>query len=95
MKNPTRLIGEAKRQNVISLAYRCIQETQKKVDDELKSEITHMASQSDFAFSSVAKKVKAARYAKLESYLQNGRWENADEETYRLMITEVGKDKGQ
>jgi hypothetical protein len=36
-----------------------------------------------------------ARYADLERYLKNGEWKAADEETYRLMITEVGKEEGQ
>jgi GUN4-like/TIR domain len=36
-----------------------------------------------------------ARYADLERYLKNEQWEEADDETYRLMITEVGKKEGQ
>ncbi|MEM8504861.1 MAG: GUN4 domain-containing protein [Cyanobacteria bacterium P01_D01_bin.1] len=36
-----------------------------------------------------------ARYADLERYLKNKEWEAADEETYRLMIAEVGKEEGQ
>jgi hypothetical protein len=36
-----------------------------------------------------------ARYSALERYLRNGHWEEADNETYRLMITEVGKEEGQ
>jgi hypothetical protein len=36
-----------------------------------------------------------ARYANLERYLKNGQWKEADDETYRLMITEVGKEVGQ
>ena len=36
-----------------------------------------------------------ARYADLERYLKNGQWKKADSETYRLMITEVGKEEGQ
>lgn len=35
-----------------------------------------------------------ARYADLERYLKNGQWEKADNETYRLMIREVGKEEG-
>jgi hypothetical protein len=31
----------------------------------------------------------------LEEYLQQGQWKAADEETYRLMITAVGKEEGQ
>jgi uncharacterized caspase-like protein len=35
------------------------------------------------------------RYQKLEEYLKNKQWYKADQETYRLMITAVGKDEGQ
>lgn len=45
--------------------------------------------------SGVASTVLDAKYADLERYLKNGEWEEADSETYRLMITEVGKDEGQ
>lgn len=33
----------------------------------------------------------APRYQKLEEYLSNGQWKEADDETYQLMITAVGK----
>jgi F-box protein 11 len=35
------------------------------------------------------------KFQKLEEYLKNQQWEKADQETYRLMITAVGKDEGQ
>lgn len=38
---------------------------------------------------------QASKYQQLETYLKNGQWQEADQETYRLMITEVGKEKGQ
>jgi hypothetical protein len=38
--------------------------------------------------------VQIQRCRQLEEYLQNGQWEKADEETYRLMITTVGKGEG-
>ncbi len=43
----------------------------------------------------MAEQVEDARYADLERYLKNGQWKEADDETYRLMITEVGKEEGQ
>ena len=46
-------------------------------------------------FSGVASAVLDPKYADLERYLKNGQWKEADEETYRLMITEVGKEEGQ
>ncbi len=36
-----------------------------------------------------------SRYAQLENYLKAQQWKEADEETYRLMITAVGKEEGQ
>ncbi len=35
------------------------------------------------------------KYAQLMNYLASASWKEADEETYRLMITEVGKKEGQ
>jgi hypothetical protein len=39
--------------------------------------------------------IQALRYTKLEEYLTNHQWKEADKETYRLMITTVGKEEGQ
>ena len=36
-----------------------------------------------------------ARYADLERYLKNGQWEEADDETHRLMINMVGRREGE
>lgn len=33
--------------------------------------------------------------SQLENYLKSGEWEKADDETYRLMITAIGKEEGQ
>ena len=40
-------------------------------------------------------KVQSSWYQKLEELLKNQRWKEADDETYRLMITTVGKEEGQ
>lgn len=39
--------------------------------------------------------VTLPRYQQLESYMQQGGWEKANDETYRLMITTVGKSDGE
>ena len=83
-KKPSRLIREAMRQGNHDLAYACLQQTTKRVDDELRAELENLSEQ-----------LQDARYADLERYLQNGQWKEADEETYRLMITEVSKEFGQ
>jgi hypothetical protein len=36
-----------------------------------------------------------SRYANLEKYLKTPQWREADQETYRLMITTIGKEEGQ
>lgn len=43
-------------------------------------------------FSKIAKPVLDTKYANLEHYLESGQWKQADRETYRLMIAEVGKE---
>jgi len=40
-------------------------------------------------------KVQSSRYQKLEEFLKNHQWKEADDETYRLMIATVGKEEGQ
>lgn len=46
-------------------------------------------------FPYVAKPVLENKCADLEHYLKSGQWKKADRETYRLMITEVGKAESQ
>ncbi len=46
-------------------------------------------------FSDIALSVLDTKYADLERYLKSGQWKEANDETHRLMITEVGKRKGQ
>jgi hypothetical protein len=86
-RHPARLIREVMQQGKTELAYECSQQTTKRIDDELQAELTELRA--------VVEQVQNARYADLERYLKNGQWKEADKETYRLMITEVGKDKGQ
>lgn len=84
VKNPTSLIQEAINRGATDLAYACFQETTKRVDSELEANL-HTLKQT----------VQTTRYQTLENYLKNGQWREADEETYRLMITTVGKEEGQ
>ncbi|MEM6252363.1 MAG: GUN4 domain-containing protein [Cyanobacteria bacterium P01_D01_bin.156] len=82
--SPTQLMREAVNQGATDLAYQCLQETTKQVDASLAAELK-----------TVKAVVVDARYANLETYLKNGEWEKADNETYRLMITTVGKEENQ
>lgn len=85
--NPTTLMRQAMEQGSTDLAYACLQETSKRVDNKLTIELADLQT--------VAEQVTDARYAQLEAYLKAGEWKQADGETYRLMITAVGKEEGQ
>ena len=111
--NPTKLIIEAMRQELTDMAYACLQETRKRIDEELKAKLQSVRNSvistldginPDYVIESVddplfyndvADIVLDARYADIARYLKNGEWKAADDETYRLMITEVGKEEGQ
>ncbi|MEM7796648.1 MAG: GUN4 domain-containing protein [Cyanobacteria bacterium P01_C01_bin.118] len=82
--SPTRLMREAVQRGANDLAYQCLQETTKQVDVALATELA-----------AVKQTVVDARYADLETYLKNREWRKADNETYRLMITAVGKEESQ
>jgi hypothetical protein len=82
--NPTTLIREAMRQGEIDLAYACLQETTKRLDPTLQAELQ-----------TLQQTITTSRYQQLETYLSTGQWQAADQETYRLMITTVGKEEGQ
>jgi predicted NACHT family NTPase len=83
--NPTNLIREALRQGKPDLADQLYRETTKQIDDSLIAELE----------TNLKSAVQDSKYAQLEALLQAGEWEEADQETYRLMITIVGKEVGQ
>jgi GUN4-like/NACHT domain len=89
-KKPSSLIRAALEKGATALAYSCWQETSKRIDDDLKGELQELK-----ALKAAAAQTKSSRYQKLEEHLQQGEWQSADEETYRLMITTVGKEEGQ
>jgi GUN4-like/NACHT domain len=68
------------------LAYDCLREYPKpdKLDPALEQELRALTGN-----------VQTLRYQQLEDYLKAGQWKEADNETYRLMITTVGKEEGQ
>ncbi|NJL47357.1 MAG: NACHT domain-containing protein [Leptolyngbyaceae cyanobacterium SM2_5_2] len=81
---PAPLIRQMLSQGATDLAYTCWQDATKQLDPTLETELK-----------ALRQAVTASRCQQLEQYLQNGQWREADEETYRLMITTVGKDEGQ
>jgi len=90
VKKPSGLIRAAMERGAKDLAYACSQETSKRIDDDLKGELEELQ-----ALRQEAAIVQSSRYLKLEEYLKNQQWKDADRETYRLMITTVGKEEGQ
>ncbi len=85
MVNPTKLIQEALNQKHNDLAYRIYKQTEKRLNLSIAEQK---------ALEGVKQSVTNSRYQKLEDYLKNKQWQEADQETYRLMITAVGKDEG-
>jgi predicted NACHT family NTPase len=85
--NPTSLIREMMNQDLGDLAFACLQETTKRLDAGLLTELNE--------FKLLKQAVRTSRYQQLEEYLKNGQWHDADKETYRLMITTVGQEEGQ
>ena len=84
--NPTKLIREALRQNKPDLADQLYRETTKQIDDpSLIFELEN----------SLKASVKDSKYSELERLLKASSWRTADQETYRLMITTVGKEEGE
>jgi hypothetical protein len=83
--NPTRIIQEAVNRKQIDLAYLIYQQTEKRLN---------LSAVERKALDSLKQAVKNPRYQQLEEYLEAKQWEEADYETYRLMITAVGRDEG-
>ena len=86
INNPTTLIQEAVNRGFTDLAYQCLQELPKtkRIDPALEEKLT-----------ALKQTVQTSRYQKLEDFLKNGQWKEADSETYELMITTLGKEVGQ
>ncbi|MDJ0703422.1 MAG: GUN4 domain-containing protein [Leptolyngbyaceae cyanobacterium MO_188.B28] len=82
--NPTRIIQEAILQGATDLAYTCWQETQRTLAPKIEAELQ-----------ALKPTIQTSRYARLETLLKGQQWKKADQETYRLMITTVGKEEGQ
>lgn len=85
--NPSNLIrvffniGE---QEATNLAYECLRESPRKIDFEIEAELQQLE-----------QSVNKSLYKQLEDYLREREWEEANQETYRLMIQVVGKEEEQ
>ncbi|MCY7286587.1 MAG: GUN4 domain-containing protein, partial [Cyanobacteria bacterium CAN_BIN43] len=88
-KKPSTLIGKAMSLGATDLAYDCLQATGKRVDPKLKADVVERRE-----LTALKQTVQESRYQQLEALLKMQQWKDADEETYRLMITTVGKEVG-
>ena len=82
--NPSKLIRklcEIGEPDAVELAYNCFQESPRKIDSLVDAELQKLAND-----------LQVLRYKDLENYLKKRNWREADNETYRLMITTVGKE---
>ena len=84
VKNSSGLLRTMLAQGATDLAYDCLQETAKRVDVAVRQELT-----------ALKQTVQASRCHQLEHLLKTQHWREADRETYRLMITTIGKEEGQ
>ncbi len=82
--NPSNLIREAMKQHP-DLAYKIYQTTAKRLD---------LSNAERAELERLKKTVASSRYETLEALMIAGDWAGADDETYRLMITTVGKEEG-
>jgi hypothetical protein len=84
--NPTKLLQETINRNAIDFGYQISKQSDKNwnLSGTKKKELD-----------AVKETIKTLRYQQLEEYLKDNKWQEADQETYRLMITTVGKDVGQ
>ncbi|MCY6488680.1 GUN4 domain-containing protein [Leptolyngbya sp. GGD] len=90
VKKPSTLIRTALSQGFKDLADACCQETSKRIDTDLQQDLAELN-----ALQEAVTEVKTSRYQTLEELLRTQQWKAADYETYRLMITTVGKEEGQ
>jgi predicted NACHT family NTPase len=86
MVNPSQLIREALNRKAVELAYRISQDTSKRLN---------LSAAERRELEALKPMLQTSRYAQLEEYLKAQEWKAADRETYRLMITAVGKEEGQ
>ncbi|MDJ0536655.1 MAG: GUN4 domain-containing protein [Xenococcaceae cyanobacterium MO_207.B15] len=76
--NPTNLIRSLialNNEEATILAYRCLEETPRKIDPEIEAELTSLESNVSYQL-----------YQSLETYLKNGQWREADSETLKVML---------
>ncbi|MBW4520265.1 MAG: GUN4 domain-containing protein [Scytolyngbya sp. HA4215-MV1] len=84
--NPTHLIRATIDRQCGDLAYQIFRETPKRVDLSISEQVELAALKGT---------VQTCRCTQLEDFLKNQQWQAADQETYRLIITTVGKEDGQ
>lgn len=84
VRNPSSFLRKLldKGEEAVSLADACRKNTSKKVDRSIEIQLRGIDSQ-----------IGKLRYEKLEGFLKNGQWKEADYETFRVMLEVVEKEK--
>lgn len=85
VKNPSSFLLKLlnKGEEAVSLAGACRKNTSKKIDPSIEVQLRN----------TVDTQIGKLRYEKLEGFLKNGQWREADDETFRVMLEVVGKEK--
>ncbi len=84
VKNPSSFLRKLldKGEEAVSLADACRKNTSKAIDRSIEMQLRGIDTQ-----------IGKLRYEKLEGFLRNGQWQEADQETFRVMLEVVGKEK--
>ncbi|MEI6332847.1 MAG: NACHT domain-containing protein, partial [Pseudanabaena sp. ELA645] len=90
IRKPSDCIKAIRSAGVIDLAYECIQETNKRIDVDLKKDIEELKMLRDEAI-----RIKTSRYQQLDGYLKAREWEKAEWETDKLILSAVRKEMGE
>ena len=95
--NPNNLLRQLidiRSDEALKLAKLCIKETPRKVDDDVTKYLTKSErEEAEKEFQNIESQVDNLLFQKLEEYLKNGQWKEADEETNRLMLQLGDKDE--
>ncbi len=88
--NPSHLIRSLialNQEEATTLALRCLEETPRKVDPQI------LDPQQEAELTSLKSNVQNLLYQPLETYLKNGQWREADEETFKVMLKVANREE--
>ena len=95
--NPNNLLRqliEIGSDEALKLAKLCLNETPRKIDEDVSKYLTESEKkEAEVELENIESQVDKLLFKKLEEYLKNGQWKEADEETTRLMLQLGDKDE--